>query len=370
MNIPFNDLNRIHNPINEELDSAWRRVVDSNAFILGKEVELFEDNFAKHHGQSGINNVAGLSSGTDALELILRAMNIGNGDEVITVPNTFYATASSIWSTGAKPVFVDINPRNYLMDVSQVSSKINKRTKAIMPVHLYGQQADMPALRKIADKHKLALIEDACQAHGARQSGSLPGSLGDAAAFSFYPGKNLGAFGDAGAVLSRDESLIARIKSLRNYGQTKKYHHDELGSNKRMDGLQAAVLNVKLPHLTAWNESRANSALYLSERLKGTSDLVLPYVVEGNTHVSHLYVVQVKDREGLAKHLQSQGIDTGIHYPVPIHLQPAFSYLGLKQGELPVTERVSKHILSLPIFPGMKKEELDFLSDEIRAFQR
>ncbi|MEK6910280.1 MAG: DegT/DnrJ/EryC1/StrS family aminotransferase [Nanoarchaeota archaeon] len=370
MKIPFNDLSRIHDPIRTELDSAWRRIVDANAYILGIEVEKFEENFAQNHGQIGKQNVAGLSSGTDALELILRAKDIGAGDEVITVSNTFFATASSIFAAGAKPVFVDVDHETDLMDVKQVPAKITPRTKAIMPVHLYGQQADMPALRKIADEYKLVLIEDACQAHGARQNGSLPGYLGDAAAFSFFPGKNLGAFGDAGAVLSKDESLIARIKSLRNYGQTEKYHHDVLGSNKRMDGLQAAVLNVKLPHLVDWNESRATAAFYLSERLKEVPGLVLPKTVEGNTHVKHLYVIQVPDRDRLADYLKSNGIDTGIHYPVPIHMQPAFSYLRLKEGELPVTEGLSKRILSLPIFPSMREEELAFLSDRIKSFQK
>lgn len=370
MKIPFNDLKRIHEPIKEKLNSAIYRVVDTNAFILGKEVETFEDNFAKFNDFADSSHVAGISSGTDALELILRAFDIGQGDEVITVSNTFYATASAIVSAGAKPVFVDVNPKTALMDTKQVVGKINGRTKAILPVHLYGQQADMQELRKIADEYRLDLIEDACQAHGARQNGFEAGHFGDAAAFSFYPGKNLGAFGDAGAVSSKYPEIIAKIKKLRNYGQSKRYHHDELGFNKRLDGLQAAILDVKLPHLTEWNESRMKSALSLSERLKDVEGIVLPETAEGNTHVNHLYVVQIQNREGLANYLKSEGIETGIHYPVPIHMQPAFSYLRVKKGELSITEKLADNILSLPIFPFMKETELDFLANKVKSFLR
>lgn len=370
MNIPFNDLSRHHGYIRDQLDYAWKRVVDANSFILGSEVENFEDNFGKLNEQKGMQNVAGISSGTDALEIILRAMDIGKGDEVITVPNTFYATASSIYFAGAKPVFVDVDPRTALMNVNQVTSKINARTRAIMPVHLYGQQADMVYLRKIADRYSLALIEDACQAHGARQNGKLPGFFGDAAAFSFFPGKNLGAFGDAGAVVSKDEALIEKIKKMRNYGQSKKYHHDELGSNKRIDALQAAILNIKMQHLERLNNLRFKASSYLSDMLKDIPNLVLPETALGNTHVNHLYVVQVSDRDGLAAHLKLNGIDSGIHYPVPIHLQPAFSYLDISEGAFPVTESLSKDILSLPIFPFIKNEEIDYLADKVKSFQK
>lgn len=368
MKIPFNDLTRIHEPLMPQIRIVLDRIISENSFISGKDIEKFEDSFAKSHGMYGSQNVAGVSSGTDALELILRARNIGIGDEVITVSNTFYATASSIRTVGAKPVFVDIKPDTLLMDVDQVESRITERTRAIMPVHLYGQQADMQKLNSIARKYNLALVEDACQAHGSRQNGFLPGSIGDAAAFSFYPGKNLGAFGDAGAVLSKDTNLIDRIKMLRNYGSKEKYHHDELGFNKRMDTLQAGVLNVKLPHLESWNNSRRESADYLSRQLLDLTGLTLPLTHPGNIHTNHLYVIQVENRNELGKYLKDNGIDTGIHYPVPIHLQPAFAYLGVKKGELPVTEKAAERIISLPIFPEMRKEELDYIASKVTSF--
>ncbi len=368
MKIPFNDLSRIHLPIKREINRAIKRVIDNNSFILGHEVESFEDAFAKYNGLSGSENCAGISSGTDALELILRAGDIGKGDEVITVANTFFATGSSIAATGASPVFVDVNPRTHLMDVSQVQSKINAKTVAIIPVHLYGQQADMGALRKVADKFNLALVEDACQAHGSRQNGCHPGTSGDAAAFSFYPGKNLGAFGDAGAVVSKDKALIEKIKHLRNYGQTKKYHHDELGSNRRLDGLQAAILNVKLPHLEDWNASRRASASDLITNLFRKNGILLPETAQGNLHSYHLFVVNVDDRQSFIDYLSKRGIETGIHYPVPLYIQQAFSYLKGKRGEFPVTEKLSEKIVSLPIFSGMEKREVEHIANSVSDF--
>lgn len=371
MKVKFNDLNRLHEEIRDQIDDAIKRVIDNNAYVLGKEVETFEENFANYNLMYGKENAAGVSTGMDALELILRAKDIGYGDEVITQTNTFNATASAIVNTGAKPVLVDID-EYYMADIEEIEKKINKKTKAIMPVHLYGQMAKMSNLVGLIDLDGLniSIIEDACQAHGANQYGEPPGGAGDAAAFSFYPGKNLGAFGDGGIVVSKDTKLIEKIKKFRNYGQTKKYHHDECGRNNRLDGLQAAILDVKLNKLNEWNASRNKSAKKYIESLENINEIKLPKTISGNYHVYHLFVIEAEKRDELISHLEKNEIETGIHYPIPIHLQKAFENLGYKKGDFSNAERGAERIVSLPIFPYMRDDEIEYVCENIREFYK
>jgi len=354
MSVPFVDLARLHEPLWPQLQEAMAAVVRRNAFILGEEVAQFERAFAAY---CEARYCVGLDNGSSALELALRAWGIGEGDDVITAPNSFIATASAIAVTGARPVFVDIDPRTYTLDVSQLEAAITPRTKALIPVHLYGQPADMDPLMDIARRHGLYVLEDACQAHGARYKGRRVGSLGDAAAFSFYPAKNLGCFGDGGALTTNDAALAERVAQLRHYGQRKKYEHIFLAYNRRLDTLQAAVLNVKLPHLEQWNAARRRLAARYTELL---ADVVqTPVVADYAEHVFHLYVVRVPQRERVAARLKEAGIDTGQHYPIPIHLQEAYRYLGYEPGAFPEAERACQEALSLPMFPGLTEEEME-----------
>nr|QBM01200.1 UDP-4-amino-4-deoxy-L-arabinose--oxoglutarate aminotransferase [uncultured archaeon] len=360
------DLSRMHEPIRGEIDEAVKRVIDKGNFILGNQVEEFEKNFAKY---CGVKYAAGVSTGTDALELILRAMNIGQGDEVLIPANTFIATATAVSSSGAKPVLVDIKKNTANINPKEAEEKITKRTKAIIPVHLYGQPSDMDEILEIAKNHNLKVIEDACQAHGATYKGKGVGSFGDAAAFSFYPAKNLGCFGDGGMIVSNNKEVIEKIKMLRNYGQSEKYHHDFFAFNKRLDTIQAAVLSVKLKYLDKWNESRRNSAKKLNELLK--NNVTIPEMSLDNKHVFHLYVIAAKskeERDKLKNFLQEKGIQTGLHYPIPIHLQKAYSDLGLKEGSYPVAEDLAKKSLSLPMFPYMTDKEINHIIGSIRDF--
>ncbi len=354
MAVPFVDMNRSHDPIRAELDAAMGAVIDRNAFILGDDVEQFEADFAAY---CEVEHAVGTDTGTSALELCLRAWGIGEGDEVITAPNSFIATASAIAFTGAQPVFVDIEPGTYTIDVNQIEDAITPRTKAILPVHLYGQPADMDPIMEIADKHGLKVLEDACQAHGARYKGRRCGSLGHAAAFSFYPAKNLGAFGDGGALVTNDGELAEQMRMLRNYGQEVKYHHLYLAYNRRLDTLQAAVLLTKLPHLDEWNASRREAAARYDQLLED-SPLVTPAIADYAEHVYHLYVVRCGERDVVAECLDRAGIGWGLHYPIPIHLQPAYQHLGLGPGSFPVAESACAEILSLPMFPGLTAEEV------------
>lgn len=354
MSVPFVDLARLHEPLWPQLQEAMAAVVRRNAFILGEEVAQFERAFAAY---CEARYCVGLDNGSSALELALRVWGIGEGDDVITAPNSFIATASAIAVTGARPVFVDIDPRTYTLDVSQLEAAITPRTKALIPVHLYGQPADMDPLLDIARRHGLYVLEDACQAHGARYKGRRVGSLGDAAAFSFYPAKNLGCFGDGGALTTNDAALAERVAQLRHYGQRKKYEHIFLAYNRRLDTLQAAVLNVKLPHLEQWNAARRRLAARYTELL---ADVVqTPVVADYAEHVFHLYVVRVPQRERVAARLKEAGIDTGQHYPIPIHLQEAYRYLGYEPGAFPEAERACQEALSLPMFPGLTEEEME-----------
>ncbi len=333
-------------------------------FVLGGAVAEFERAFAQY---CGVSYCVGVDSGYSALELIIRAYEIGPGDEVITAANTFIATTLAISNAGATPVLVDCDPDTYNIDVTKIEAAITSRTKAIMPVHLYGQPADMDAIMAIARKHGLYVFEDAAQASGARYKGRRAGSLGDAAGFSFYPGKNLGAYGDGGAVTTNDATIAEKIKLLRNIGQKVKYFHEVKGFNRRLDTMQAAVLKVKLPYLDDWNASRRRAAATYAELL---ADLPFdtPVTAEYAEHIFHLYVVRVAGREGLMEFLKEKGIATGLHYPIPIHLQPAYSELGYKRGDFPVTESYAETIVSLPIFPELDDEKVAYVADAIREY--
>ena len=364
MNIPLVDLRKQYAPLKEEILSGIGHVLDGMQLFLGENVQGLEKEFAQFCGAAhGI----GVSDGTTALHIILRAMGIGTGDEVITVSHTFIATAEAIILTGAKPVFVDIDPDTYLMDVSQVEAKITSNTKAILPVHLYGQTVDMDPLLEIAKHHNLKVVEDACQAHGAEYKGRKAGSLGDAAGFSFYYSKNLGAYGEGGFITTNDPELAARIRKIRDHGSGARYHHDLIGVNGRLDEMQAVVLRAKLPHLAAWNEQRREHAKLYTELLIG-SLVNTPVERPENCHIYHLYVIQVPKRDELQAWLKSQGVFTGIHYPIPIHLQASVGFLGYRKGDLPVTEEVTANILSLPMYAELRDEEITEVSNAVNNF--
>ncbi|MDX6290618.1 MAG: hypothetical protein QOH42_2417 [Blastocatellia bacterium] len=353
-NIPLVGLFDQYQTIKPEIDAAIENIITKSAFVGGEEVRNFEAEFAAYCETKAC---VGVGNGTDAIYLTLRAMGVGPGDEVITVAQTFIATSEAISMTGARPVFVDIKDDTMLMDPALLEQAITPRTKVIVPVHLYGQTCDLDAIMEIADRHGLKVIEDAAQAHGARWRGRRAGSIGDAACFSFYPGKNLGAFGDGGAVVSQDEDLIERIRMLANHGRLEKYTHKMEGVNSRLDGLQAAILRVKLRHLDEWNQSRRRHADFYFETLSG-SELRMPVVDENAQPVWHLFVVRVSDREAFQQKLKEEGIATGVHYPIPLHLQPAYEYLEIPLGSLPVTEQVSREVVSLPMYPELTEEQL------------
>lgn len=365
MNIPLVDLRAGYFPLKEEILAGMAEALDGMQLFLGKNVQQFEKDFAQF---CGVNHAIGVSSGTDAIELILRAVGIGPGDEVITVSHTFIATIEAILLCGARPVFVDITPDTCLMDVEQIESKINPRTKAILPVHLYGQTADMLSISTIAKRHGLWVFEDACQAHGALYQGSAAGGLGDAGAFSFYFTKNLGAYGEGGIITTNNEEIARKARMLRDHGSSKKYIHELLGKNARLDELQAVVLRARLPHLNEWNNLRREHATVYNYLLK-ESAVRLPKESNGNKHVYHLYVIQTTDRDALQAFLKDQGVGTGIHYPVPAHLQPALADLGYKPGDLPVTEEVTMKILSLPMYPELSNEQIVYIADQIIAYE-
>jgi dTDP-4-amino-4,6-dideoxygalactose transaminase len=358
---PFVDLARQREAIAAEIDEAIARVLNATDFIIGQDVDLFEAEFAAF---CEAKYAVGVDSGTSALELALRAYDIGPGDEVITAVNTFIATAFAISYTGATPVLVNVEPETYTMDVAGLERVLTPRTRAIIPVHLYGHPADMDPILEIAQRHKLIVIEDACQAHGARYKDRRVGSLGHAAAFSFYPTKNLGAYGDGGMVVTNDKQLAESIQMLRNYGQSEKYHHVLRGYNRRLDTLQAAVLRVKLKYLDRWNAARRQHAR-LYNNLLASSSVALPTEADYAEPVYHLYVVRLEDREKLQAHLRSKGISTGIHYPIPIHLQPAYQSLDYQQGDFPIAELYAGQILSLPLYPELSKEAVEYVAEAI-----
>ena len=360
--IPLVDLKAQYQALKPQIDAAIARVIDNTSFILGPEVRAFEEAFAAY---CQARHAVGVSSGTAAIELVLRALGIGPGDEVITTPFTFIATAEAISIAGATPVFADIDPLTYNLDPAAVEAAVTQRTKAILPVHLYGQPADMDRLALIAQHHSLALIEDAAQAHGAELRGRRVGTLGHAACFSFYPGKNLGCYGDGGAVVTDDASLAAKVRKLRDHGRSSKYVHDELGFGHRLDALQAAILAAKLPHLDAANQARRRLAQRYGELLSDT-DLALPVEPGGVHAVYHLYVVRTPKRDELVETLRSQGIEAGVHYPLPLHLQPAYAFLGHQPGSFPVAETAAGQVLSLPLFPEMTAQQQDRVAQAIK----
>lgn len=372
------DLKAQFKSISCEMEEAILRVVHSSYFIGGSEVDAFEAAFARF---CGTEYCIGVASGTDALHLALQACGIGKGDEVVTVPNTFVATTEAISLAGGKPVFVDVDTDTYTMDPQKLEELINYRmnhskpVKAIIPVHLYGHPAQMDTLLDLAARHNLKVIEDACQAHGAVYLGEgtegkrrRAGSMGDVGCFSFYPGKNLGAYGDGGAVVTNSRKIADKIRMLRDHGRlNKKYEHEVEGCNSRLDALQAAVLNVKLKYLEEWNEKRRENAKLYDELLGSVPGVVVPKVLPWATSVYHLYVIRTQKRDRIRQQLSEEGIATGIHYPIPLHLQKAYGYLGYKDGDFPVTEEVTQEIVSLPMCPELKKDDILMIAEKIKS---
>lgn len=366
MKVPFVDLGEQHKGITDELRQVFMRVLERSSFILGPEVHQFEENFATY---LDVPYCIAVNSGTAALHLVLLALGIGPGDEVITVPNTFIATAEAISAVGATPVFVDVDPVSYTMNPAAVEKAITSKTKAILPVHLYGQTADLDPLLATAKRHNIALVEDACQAHGATYKGKKAGTLGIAGCFSFYPGKNLGALGEGGAVVTHDPALAEQIKMLRDHGSVRKYEHRVPGFNFRLEGLQGGFLAVKLNHLDKWNEHRIRAAKKYGELL-ADAELILPQEMPYGKHVFHLYVIQSDCRDALRERLSAAGIETGLHYPIPLHLQEAYSYLGLKAKSFPVSEQLSQQIVSLPMHPGITDEQIEYVASVLKESLR
>ena len=364
MSIPLVNLRAQYDPLKDEIISGIEHVLEGMHLFLGENVQALEKEFAQF---SGAKYGIGVCDGTAALQIILRAMEIGPGDEVITTSHTFIATVEAILLAGARPVFVDIDPDSYLMDVGQVEAKITEHTKAIMPVHLYGQTVDMDPLSQLASKHGLRLIEDACQAHGAEYRGRRAGSLGDAAGFSFYYSKNLGAYGEGGFITTSNDELARRIRMIRDHGSERRYYHDLIGFNGRLDEIQAVVVRAKLPHLAAWNEIRRSHAAHYNQLLHNTV-AITPVECPGNKHIYHLYVIRVPKRDDLQTFLKERGIFTGIHYPVPVHLQPSMASLGYKPGDFPVTERFVGEILSLPMFAELTSDEIETVVGTIKEY--
>lgn len=362
--IPLVDLKAQYKSMKSEIDAAIQRVVDNTTFILGEEVQSFERMFAEY---CQTKYCVGVASGTAALHLSLIAGGVRNGDEVITSPFTFIATAEAITHCGARPVFIDIESKTMNINHQNIEKLITRRTKAIIPVHLFGQPCNMNEINEIADKYGLVVIEDAAQAHGAEYKGKRVGSLGDIACFSFYPGKNLGAYGDGGAVVTNHDHFAQTIAKLRNHGREEKYKHEIVGFGERLDTLQASILETKLLHLDAWTESRRRIARKYNKMLSHTP-LDLPTELPGNCHVYHLYVVRTAQRDDLVTYLEERGIGVGIHYPIPLHVQPAYHYLKYRQQEFPQAVKAAAEVVSLPMFPELKDEAISFVVEQISKF--
>ena len=361
--IPLVDLQAQYRSIKPDIDAAVQRVLDSAQFALGPEVAAFERQFARY---CATDHAIGVNTGTSALHLAMLALGIGPGDEVITVPFTFVATIAAIEYAGAKPVFVDVDPVFYTMDPARLEAAITPRTKAIIPVHLYGQPADMDPILEVAGRRGLAVIEDACQSHGAEYHGRRCGSMGVLGCFSFYPGKNLGAYGEGGAVVTRSAELAARMRLLRSWGEEVRYTHTHRGFNYRMDGIQGAILDVKLRHLEAWTEARRSHAATYARCLADTG-VIVPRVRDGSRHVYHVYAVRTPQRDAVRAKLTAAGVQTGIHYPIPLHLQPAYRDLGYGPGDFPVSEALAATVLSLPMFPELTEPQIEMIADGVRA---
>ncbi len=362
MKIPFVDLQAQYKSIAPEVNAAIQGVLDRGDYVLGEQVHLFEEEFAAY---IGVPHAVGVGTGLDALELLLRAYDIGPGDEVITAANTYIATVLAIMAVGARPILVDMDPATYNVDPAGIEAAITPRTRAIMPVHLCGQPAEMDKIVAIAKKYKLLVIEDAAQASGARYGGARAGALADGAGFSFYPGKNLGAYGDGGMITTRDAAIAEKIRRLGNYGQRVKYEHESVGTNSRLDTIQAAILRVKLRHLDAWNDARTRHAATYNTLLSGTQCSV-PKTAPNRTHIFHLYMVEVENRTEVQKLLGEKGVSTGIHYPIPNHLQEACASLGYKRGQFPLTERAAGRILSLPMFAELTQDQQDYVASNLK----
>ncbi|MCX7994753.1 MAG: DegT/DnrJ/EryC1/StrS family aminotransferase [candidate division WOR-3 bacterium] len=381
MQVPFMDLKRQYEMIKDEIDEAIKKTIESCAFVAGEMVKEFEKNFASYCGTKyGI----AISSGTSAIYAALKALDIGRHDAVITVPYTFIATAEAISFTGATPIFVDIKEDSYTIDPEKVKEYIENKcewiekkgilrdrerklnVRAIIPVHLYGQTADMDEILKIAQEYNLAVIEDAAQAHGALYKNKKAGSIGLLSAFSFYPSKNLGAYGQGGMVLTNDEGLAEKVRMLIDHGQKERYLHEFEGWNFKMDGFQAAILNVKLNYLDDWNEDRRQNAYYYNQLLNNTEKIITPKEMDYGKHIYHLYAVRVPDREKFQNFLKERGIGTGIHYPKPLHLQKAYNHLGYKEGDFPISEKCAREIVSLPMFPELTKKEIEYVCEQIK----
>jgi dTDP-4-amino-4,6-dideoxygalactose transaminase len=365
MNVPFLDLKTQFREIEHEVLPMVKEAMENAVFVGGPQVSGFETEFAAFCDSK---HCVGVNSGTDALRFALLAAGVGPGDEVITVSHTFIATTEAVSQVGAKPVFVDIRPDTYNVDVTKIEQAITPKTKAVIPVHIYGQPADMDPLMEIAEKHNLIVIEDACQAHGALYKNRKSGSMGLVGCFSFYPGKNLGAYGEGGAVVTQSEEIANKIRMIRDHGQGQKYFHDLEGYNGRLDAIQAGVLRIKLRRLEDWNKSRRQNASYYDQLLSEIPGVTIPAQGNGTVPVYHLYVILVDDRDGLQKYLGEKGIGTGLHYPLPLHVQKAYAHLGYKEGDFPVTESVASRLLSLPMFPELTKAQIEYVAGAIKEF--
>ena len=365
MNVPFLDLKAQYKTIKDEISAAINEVIENTAFAGGPFVAKFENEFAKF---CGAQYAIGVGNGTDALWASLVALGIGAGDEVITTPNTFIATAEAISLSGATPVFVDIDEQTHNINPALIEAAITPKTKAIIPVHLFGQPADMDPIMAIAEKHGLKVVEDACQAHGAEYKGKKAGSIGAVGCFSFYPGKNLGAYGEGGGIVTNDEALAAKIRMFRDHGQAKKYYHDIIGWNARLDGIQGAVLNVKLKYLSDWNEARRRHARDYSAGLSSIKDVIVPQEAQYAKHIYHIYAIRVKDRDKFMTYLGEKGIASGIHYPIPLHLQNAYAFMQKGPGSFPVAEKCAAEYVSLPMFAELTDEQVAYVVEQIKGF--
>uniref|UniRef100_A0A7C3J722 DegT/DnrJ/EryC1/StrS family aminotransferase n=1 Tax=candidate division WOR-3 bacterium TaxID=2052148 RepID=A0A7C3J722_UNCW3 len=365
--VPFLDLKAQYHSIKNEVDKKLIEVCENTAFTMGPFVEEFEKKFSEY---LGVKHFVATSTGTSALHTALLAFGIGNGDEVLVPVNTFTATAEAVVMVGAKPVFVDNDPLTYNMDVSKIEQLITHKTRAIIPVHLYGQPADMEKIGEIASKHNLIVIEDCAQAHGAKFKGKMVGTFGHAACFSFYPGKNLGSYGEGGGVATNSDDIAEKMDKIRNHGSKIKYVHEFVGYNYHMHGFQGAVLTIKLKYLDGWNKRRREIAEKYTEKLKDIKDLSLPYVQKDCEHVFHLYVIRTSFREELRQFLNDNGVGTNIHYPYPLHLQESYKFVGYKQGDFPIAEEYAPKLLSLPMYPEMTDEQIEYVVSKIKEFYK
>ncbi|SHE81808.1 DegT/DnrJ/EryC1/StrS family aminotransferase [Caloramator proteoclasticus] len=364
MELQLLDLKAQYETIKDEIKDAVINTIESGHYILGPEVKKLEEDIANY---CGVKHGIGVANGTDALVLTLKAFGIGEGDEVITTPFTFFASAETVSQVGATPVFVDVDEKTYCIDENKIEEKITSKTKAIIAVHIFGQMCDMDRIMEIAEKHNLIVIEDACQAIGAEYKGKKAGSIGHAACFSFFPTKNLGGYGDGGMIVTNDDEVAQTIRMLRFHGSKIKYYHDMIGYNSRLDEIQAAILNVKFKHIDDWNNARKEKAHKYNELLANTK-CVTPYEDEKCKHIYHLYILQHEEREELLRFLKDNGVATGIYYPVPLHLQNVYEYLGYKEGDLPVSEKLSKRTFAIPLYPEITLEQQEYVADLIRKF--